>query len=522
MMQKLLWVVAIAVAVVLCTCNLFLGDLNQDEGWYLYGARQVSLGRLPYVDFASTQGPVMSFAYAAAQPLVDAFGLAGGRFFTAALGLAAAGLAAWLAARLSAPASGASAAFAAFCFTAVNVYQSYFCTMVKTYALTSLLLVAGFVALTFRGSRRGTVAVFLAGLLTVLAAGARSSAALCVPVVFALLVVEAVRSERRSLSWFWFGLGAAVAGCAVFGPFLVVAPRNLWFGLVEYHAAREVGGLTSLLAYKAGFVSRLVRAYFVVLGLWLITVMAVVLRKGRGGETPPRDSALTAVWLGVAAMTVVHFAAPFPYDDYQVIVLPLFAAAVAAAVVRLASSVRTPAHSHTHALCVTVLLLCVASSFSSPLNQQWLVRGADRVWWPLKKESQLRSLQRAGATLRAMAGPDRLLLTQDAYLAVESGLSLPKGLEMSPFSYYPGWSREEAEAHHVVNREMMIELIRTTPARVAAFSEWGLSMATPSITPLPEKECRTLWGELENRFETVETMDDFGQAATTLRILRRR
>ena len=100
---RALWVVAGLAAVMLAGASLWLGELNQDEGWYLYAARLVSEGWLPYVDFAHTQPPVMPFVYALAQPLVACCGLAGGRLFTAVLGLGAALAAAGLARRAVPP-----------------------------------------------------------------------------------------------------------------------------------------------------------------------------------------------------------------------------------------------------------------------------------------------------------------------------------------------------------------------------------------------------------------------------------
>ena len=68
--------------VVLGAANLYFGDLNQDEGWYLYAARQVHEGELPYRDFAFTQGPMLPLVYSLAYPLVERWGVAGGRLFT--------------------------------------------------------------------------------------------------------------------------------------------------------------------------------------------------------------------------------------------------------------------------------------------------------------------------------------------------------------------------------------------------------------------------------------------------------
>ena len=78
--------------------------------------------------------------YALAQPLVDRFGVAGGRGFTALLGLLTAVGAARLAAR-SAPGKGAaSAALIAFLLIAVNVYQVYFTTI----KINHILHICGF------------------------------------------------------------------------------------------------------------------------------------------------------------------------------------------------------------------------------------------------------------------------------------------------------------------------------------------------------------------------------------------
>ena len=136
--------VAVVAAVILSAANLYLGDLNQDEGWYLYAAQLVASGQWPYVDFAFTQGPVMPLVYALFKPVITAGGLAGGRLITALLGLMAAVLAARLAARLVNTELRASAALTTFILISVNVYQSYFCTVVKTYSLTALLLMLGF------------------------------------------------------------------------------------------------------------------------------------------------------------------------------------------------------------------------------------------------------------------------------------------------------------------------------------------------------------------------------------------
>ena len=552
-----LWVLGLVVAVVLIGANLFLGDLNQDEGWYLYAARLVSEGNLPYVDFATTQGPVMPFVYAAAQPVVDRWGMAGGRMFTAVLGFAGALSGAWLASRSAARSVRSVAALTAFLLISINVYHSYFTTIVKTYALAGLLLVLGFLFLTCMGDRRGWAA-FLSGVFLMLAAGTRTSAAFVIPVVFLLLLRHDLKmrclggspqSGAKGLpyrgDWLRFFFGVVLTAFVLYVPFLLKAPAAVWFALVEYHVGREAGSLLKMSAYKAGFLSRVVYAYFPAVILGLCAFFHAALRRPVAQPKAQVGSpVLLMLWLSSLAVTLVHFMAPFPYDDYQAVIYPLFAVAVAVTVTRMATEnmavavqenvsgprgagqtgIRGPWYAARNPdwFLLVVFALCAAFAFSSPMNQKWFAGKRDRIWWPLKEEAPLTMLQKTAAFVmeKMPVKPGDLLLTQDPYLAVETGLVLPRGLELGQFSYFPGWSVEKADQCHVLNRETFRKLLSTCDATVAAFSGYGLSIGSPEVTRLPEAEQRELWAIVEDRYRLVMEVEPFGQADTKLRILR--
>jgi hypothetical protein len=125
-------------------------------------------------------------------------------------------------------------------------------------------------------------------------------------------------------------------------------------------------------------------------------------------------------------------------------------------------------------------------------------------------------------TVRSLAGPDGLLLTQDTYLAVESGLRVPHGLELGPFSYYPDWDTEQAQRRHVVNRPLLEELLRHSGAAVAAFSGYGLAIKAPEVSPLPPERVDALWSVLRENYTVTREVDYFGQCGTRLRILCRK
>ena len=515
-----LWGAVLLLAVALAAANIRLGELNQDEGWYLYAARLVSEGQVPYRDFAHTQPPVWSYVYALGQPLVDRWGLAGGRLFTALLGLAAALGGAWLAGRLALSGRKSAAALMAFALTAINVYQSYFCAVVKTYALGALFLVAGFLLLSADRERAGRVRALAAGIVFSLAAGTRISAGIVLPVVFVYLLL--VRRERPG-DWFRFAAGAAAASALIFLPFFLMAPEGFIFGVLQYHAARESGGFAAWAVYKAGFVSRVVQAYFVACALLVAAGLAMLFRLGRRGEAEPgrgvdeRRSMLALLWSAGAAVTLVHFSAPVPYDDYQVMVFPLFAVALAAGVVRLAPNVTA-----VRWLTVTMLLVATGGAFASPINQNWFIRGRDRIWWRVREQSPLHTLQATARDVRALAPAANELLTQDLYLAVEARLRVPPGLELGPFSYYPDWDADRASVRHVLNRAMLADVLAHSPAPVAAFSGYGLTIRAPEISELPASEQRALQDLLARRYAPVRDVPGFGQGDTTLTIWRRR
>ncbi len=535
MLKRSLWsslvILALALVIGLSTANLFLGDLNQDEGWYLYAAKQVASGEILYRDFMFTQGPVLPVVYGVLFPIIGKLGVAGGRLITALFGLGAVGMAAWLAAR-SAKRFSRTAALCALILAGVNVYQSYFTTIVKTYSLCAFFLTAGFVALSFANGKRGASGAFWGGFLLALAACTRLSAGIALPLAGLWLIWN--RKKVFPIAWIAFGLGGGFVLALALGSFFVMAPENTHFALLGYHTGRSSGGLVHLLALKAGFVSRFVQAYFLfAAGCVLAFIfrrhhrhvrdrdlrgpdsrprLTELLKQANEEETPFAHSLISLLWVAGAAITLVHFVAPFPYDDYQVIVFPVLAAALAATLVP-----RCPEKVLLRVVWA-VLLISAAAAFSSPVNQSWLVRGRDRIWWTFKETPDLLALQKAGAQIRERLGEDDLLLTQDIYLAIEAGANVPHGLEMGPFSYYPEMSRARAETLNLLNKEMLIELLSEAPASVAAFSGYGLTISSPEIEELSSEHWKALRAVLEMHYAKCCAVENFGQAHTTLEI----
>lgn len=506
-------VLSLLAALALGIANLFMGELNQDEGWYLYSARLVSEGQRPYRDFAFTQAPMLPLVYGLAHPLLRDGGVGAGRALTMGFNLLACLFAGALAQRLASREMKGWAMACAFALAAVNVYQAYYGTVVKTYPLCAFFISSGAWLLAVARDRRSLLLHALAGLLLAGAAGTRISAGALLPVVGLYLMWQRERSGRAA--WLAFAVGGFLGLCLIFLPLLLAAPDAFRYFVLEYHSARAAGSLLSRLIFKVGCISRVVQAYFVAVGVGVALLLARVV-KGRIG---PRDPLCLALWWGLAAMTLVHLSAPFPYDDYQVPLYPLFCALIA---VGAASLVELMQPASRVAVAVGLLLISGAAAFSSPVNQGWMVLGRDRIWWRLREKPALVQLREVALEVRARSGSSGQLLTQDLYLAVEAGLRVPHGLEMGPFSYYPDLPRAEAERLNVMNRELLEECLERAEAPVAALSGYSFVIESPAVTKLSAAEQQAWWDRVARSYEPVSTVVDFGQGPTDLRIFERR
>lgn len=495
-------------AVGLYLANGWLGLLNQDEGWYLYAALSHHRGLMPYRDFFFTQGPVLPAVYGWLSPLWAAAGVAGGRALTACLGLMGGVAAAVLAARVAGHGRRLAAAVLVLSLTVANVYHSYFTTIPKTYALACLSLMTGYLALaaSAQPGRRWLAAV--SGVLLAAAAGTRLSLGAALAVTGFWLL-----AQRRSLgfAWFWFGLGGAAGLALIDGPSLLTA-REAFVFANTFHVGRETGGML----FVAGSVSRIVRGYLP-LALFGVALLAWQVWAPRRRAERRSGSRWTMLWLlSFAAVFSVQVLSPHPYDDYQVPIMPLLAAAVAVSAVGLVEeSLLCP-------LAWVAVAAAAFAAFSSPMNQDWFVLRQDRFWVVKRAAPDLATLRQVGRWLRENSPADKPLLTQDAYLAVEARRELPAGFEMGPFGYFPDLSDADAARFHVLNRAGMLRLLGQTDAPLAAFSGYGLAIAAPAMRPLQPSETAELWQVVANRYDCIETIPNFGQGSTKLEIWKKR
>lgn len=486
-----LWAIGLAAFGVLGAAAVWLGGLNQDEGWYLYAAQLVSEGNVLYRDFFYTQGPLMPMVYSFFVRVWQEWGLLGARVMTLLIGFIGVMFAAALAGRLVPTGRKLAAAVSAFLMLGCNLYHIYYTAIPKTYALASLFVMMGFYLLSFSVDARHWLSI-LAGLSLAFAAGTRVSlGALLVVVGISLLVTK----RWKSLAWFCVGGFAGLA--IVYGPFLLDdGTRSGLVAAQRYHAAR--GGSDPV--WVIGSLSRLVRWYlpvFVVLGLGFVGMRRCLV--GSRCLTVMQTVSL----LGFLAVFMVQMVAPFPYEDYQVPVMGLLVVFATAwwfsgdnSVVDLTKCV------------ILVMGMTFACSFGSPLLEKWMTNGQDRFWSIKKKCCELSQLRMVADQIEQMDPGGKDLLTQDLYLAIETRRRVPKGLEMGPFS--------------MLSDSEWRQLLGNAQCRVAALSGYSFAIVPPKCDERPTSVQMEYWNILKNNYKLVVKEENFGQNATTLLVLRRK
>ena len=488
-------ILAVVVAVVTAVFAIWWGAVNQDEGWYLYAARLVGEGRLPYRDFFFTQGPVLPFLYS----VLPIHGLLSGRLVTFGFSLLATLMSVAFARRLVTPERRGAVSLIVFAMLACNLYHVYFTTMPKTYAIGSLFVMAGFLLLS-RGWN------FLAAMSFAFASGTRISLVLILGVVGVWLLV----TRFRDLAWLRFGIGGVLGLCVVYGMFsLDPASLKGLLAAQAYHAGR--GGFDPFFA--AGSVSRLARGYLA-LGAVLFACFILPRREPAAEGISGARPLMWMAGLSFAAVFLLQMSAPFPYDDYEVPIMPLLVALISAWYAERACR-------EGRGLWFPVLAAGMCA-FASPLLQEWMTDGQDRFWSLKRDRSELSQLRSVARQMETLDPGGKMLLTQDLYLAVEMDRKVPEGLEMGPFSYFPAMSTADAEKLHVMNGERLEKLLDAAPCKLAAFSGYGFAIEVPKGARTPDATRDAFLERLARRYEECGEEPLFGQNHTTLKMYKRR
>ena len=198
--------------------------IARDEGYYLYAAKLVTQGRLPYADFFYPQMPLLPYVYGAWMWFAG-FSWTSGRLFAAVVSSV---LTVLVFAFCSKRWGGVQGIAAAVFFAGSTLVFSWYAT-VQTYSLTALFVFSSY-CLIYLGHSR-----FTAGILFGLACLTRLPIAPAGLVLLWQLWRTGARAWRSECCWFLAGASLALSPAVLF---LAAFPEQFIFNNLGYHLIR--------------------------------------------------------------------------------------------------------------------------------------------------------------------------------------------------------------------------------------------------------------------------------------------
>lgn len=404
---------------------LVFREVNEDEGWILLAAREVTEGRLPWRDFAFTQGPLLPLLLAGLPGAVP--GPLVARVLSATLS-AMTLLASMAAARRLA---GRQAGWVTGMLLAGNLFAVGFSVVTKTYPLAQALLAAALLA-RVRGSRR---AVLLGAVLLAAATGVRLT-------TLAALVAYVATVDRRLRGRVLAAATVTVAAC--WGPFLAMAPEAVAWHTVTCHLVRNAGRtLPEILLLKGRVLADSGLAFAAPLALLAATGAAGLPALVRTRHLLPsgwrllaqpaaRKGPVAFLAIAIVLVTAAHQVAAGPYAEYHLLVHPyltVLAGVLTGWTLPAVPRLRT-------ALGPVLVGLLVLQA--APGTWRWQVDRTGNL--PLAEVDEV------AREVARRTHPAEKLFTPHALVAVAADRDVPQGQEMGIFSFQPGLS-EPARLH---------------------------------------------------------------------------
>lgn len=437
-----------------------LSPLSSDEGWYLAGAHLASEGKVPYLDFAYSQGPVV--------PLVHGLALRflGSRLVTQRLlgALWGALTLAFFVAGFRRRASAAKTAVILLPAVASLGWHSQV-ALGNTFGLAGFFLALSAWSL-LREGRSPYAAPVTAVCFATVSTACRLTVA---PFPCALLGLIALGKRRAPVA-----LAAASAGAGVLavllGPFLLFALEPTSFWLVGYHLG------TSLVRSRADVFLEAITLYpalpvALAVGLWGLF---------RGGWRSERNASV--LFVAAAVGVVSSLALPSSYGGYVTPFVPLLL--TTSTFIALAA---TPAASRRFgSVAAAALSAALGIALPPPIDLEWLG-----------------DLRETTAIVRRIVPPGHYVFTSRPETAIEAGRTFWPGLEMGMFSVTEEIPADRAQRLHLVSparfREALLDP-RTRGVVLSVEPLWNLGASVPSLRPLSPTRVKALQEVFTSRF----------------------
>jgi hypothetical protein len=436
--------------------------IDGDEGFYLVAARLVAEGKRPYEDFFLPMVPILAYVHGGWCAL-----LGRGWYLSRTLsGLIAVGIGvlvfehAFRASRRRAVGLAAAALYAAAGMTLGWL------TIVKTYGLALLLLLAALLVL----QTRARFASLACGALLALAAGVR----LYVVVAFAAAALHLLRRENpRPLRELGLLAAGGVLGLVPLLPAILGDWEAFSFGAFRFYGMREYGqsGFVTGFAQKLEILATVLPLRTMapgtvqLAGLLLLAVAALLSRQ------TPRNAVVAYTWLALFVTSLV----PSPaYAQYFCMLVPLLAIEGAVLLGTLPLRPLAPLLAPAAALYLAMGVYDVRRFASDGTNVPGVYHPANAINWKIASVVELgRALDAQNAEVGASWWPGYFATTRTPIVTeLANDFAIHASARLTPAG---------RQRFHVTTDTQMLEMIKTRRPRLWVAGNW----APPEATLLP-------------------------------------
>lgn len=443
------------------------GELTPLESYQPLAAREVMGSRVPYRDFAYPEMPVAPYLGGILLSLTG-HGLAAHRVVSLVFGgVALCVIMVALKRRLGVWAPGFAAAFAA----AVSLHWTAIQAHATPHPATGMFLAIAFFGAVAMRSFTARVALFAAA--SALGIGCELRAAPVVLLLLAIVVMEAGNIKRRLVA-----VGAVVVALAVLlSPFLITAPRNLFFFIWTYQWAPDLSG----------------QGRYVFAEWWVLSPAAIlVLTTGLVGvPTLIRRGQITPVLLLAAG--VVGVSLPLVMDSTpEHFIAPAVPLALASGVVAMWTTLGHRNNSFRYMVWLMPFVSLIYPFPPASTGDQGLFEEIDEVV----------------EILREQAPPGPLLTTVPA-IAVEAGRRVVPGTETGQYSTMSSARRRRARGLRLTTLDDLAETLqKKVPAALVLSRDpfhGSFRLEVPSMSRQPKREILRFEKEIRRNYLSLHS-----------------
>jgi len=438
--------IGIALYVLGSLAYLFLGQVNGDEGWYLYTSKLILQGALPYRDIAYTQMPLTAYVYGVLQIVFPSIYL--GRLTSIVISLGTLLMGIVVARRYAGARAGGIAAllFAAF------VYGIYFNSIVKTYALLSFFFTA--TLFVFSSNLQDTWKYPLALLFAMAGALTRITAPFFVAPILLYVVIAAPGWKTRALI-----LLECAAAALLIGFFVLSDWQAARWGLFDSHLRHWAGaGISTQINYLLSQrLTDIVQRFGLVLALFVASVYFIL--RDQGLARAQRNCLpiwITALGLGLFAAS--HLVNGLWDAEYFVPAVTAFLPIVAIVLGQVYDALAEPSRVFLQGTLLAVLILL-------PLTEsiQHIDYTGRRL--PLAEVDEI-----ATFIAQHTQPTDQVLALEALSAVVDAHRSVLPGLTLGQFSVQL-MDAPTAQRLHVVNAAMVADAVSQRKVQVIVLTE---------------------------------------------------